>query len=301
MTQMADKLRVGYIGLGVMGKPMARNLRRAGFPITVHNRSRGAVEELAAEGATAASSPAEVAQASDVVLTCLPGPADVELVYLGPSGVLEGVGEGAILIDMSTIDPNTHRKVAGLAAARGASYLDAPVSGGSTGAQNATLTIMVGGDVATLERARPVLEAVGKQIYHLGPVGAGAAAKLVNNMLGAINLAGAIEALVLGQKAGLDPRQLAEVINNSSGASRSFAASVPEILRRNFEPGFTIDLQHKDVCLATDLGRLLGVRLLAGSLAAQVLQEARGAGHGKKSVFAAVLPLEQNAGIEIKE
>ena len=298
---MPDKLRVGYIGLGVMGKPMARNLLHAGFPLTVHNRSRGAVDELAAEGATPASSPAEVAQASDVVLSCLPGPADVETVYLGQSGVIEGIGEGTIVIEMSTIDPGTHRKVAGLAAARGASYLDAPVSGGSTGAQKATLTIMVGGEKATLERARPVLDAVGKQIYHLGPVGAGATAKLVNNMLGAINLAGAIEALVLGQKAGLDPRQLAEVINNSSGASRLFASAAEEILQRNFEPGFTIDLHHKDVCLATDLGRLLGVRLLAGSLAAQVLQEARGAGYGKRSMFAAILPLEQNAGIEVKE
>jgi 3-hydroxyisobutyrate dehydrogenase len=298
---MPDKLRVGYVGLGVMGKPMARNLLRAGFPLTVHNRSRGAVDELAAEGATPADSPAEVARASDVVLSCLPGPADVRLVYLGESGVLEGVGRGAVLIEMSTIDPGTHREIAGLAAARGAGYLDAPVSGGSTGAQNATLTIMVGGEAATLERVRPVLDAVGKQVYHLGPVGAGATAKLVNNMLGAINLAGAIEALVLGQKAGLDPRQLAEVISNSSGASRSFTSAVPEILRRNFEPGFTIDLQHKDVSLATDLGRLLGVRLLAGSLAAQVLQEARGAGYGKKSIFAAVLPLEQNAGIEVKE
>lgn len=298
---MSDKLRVGYIGLGVMGKPMARNLLRAGFALTVHNRSRGAVEELAGEGATPATSPAEVARASDVVLTCLPGPADVELVYLGPSGVLEGVGAGSVLVDMSTIDPDTHRRIASLATARGASYLDAPVSGGSTGAQQATLTIMVGGEAAALARVRPVLEALGKQIHHLGPVGAGATTKLVNNMLGSINLAGAVEALVLGAKAGLDPRQLAEVINTSSGASRSFAATVPEVLRRNFEPGFTIDLQHKDVCLATDLGRQLGVRLLAGSLAAQVLQEARGAGYGKKSVFAAILPLEQNAGIELKE
>jgi 3-hydroxyisobutyrate dehydrogenase len=298
---MPDKLRVGYIGLGVMGKPMARNLLRAGFPLTVHNRSRGAVEELAAEGAKPATSPAEVARASDVLLTCLPGPADVELVYLGAAGVLEGAGAGSILIDMSTIDPGTHRKIAGLAAARGVGYHDAPVSGGSIGAQNATLTIMVGGDEATLERARPVLEAVGKQIYHLGPVGSGATAKLVNNMLAAINGAGAVEALVLGAKAGLDPRKLAEVINNSSGGSRSFAATVPEVLRRNFEPGFTVDLHHKDVCLAIDLGRQLGVRLLIGSQAAQVFQEARGAGHGKKSVFALVLPLEQNAGIELKE
>ena len=224
---MPDKLRVGYVGLGVMGKPMARNLLRAGFPLTVHNRSRGAVDELAAGGRDGRH------------LARRGRPGERRRPHL-PSGARRRRGRLPRRLRRARGRRRRHhpyrdehdRPEHASEARRtgrwaGAGYLDAPVSGGSTGAQNATLTIMVGGEAATLEKARPVLEAVGKQIYHLGPVGAGATAKLVNNMLGAINLAGAIEALVLGQKAGLDPRQLAEVINNSSGASRSFAVRRP--------------------------------------------------------------------------
>jgi len=295
-----SKTRVGFVGLGVMGKPMARNLLKAGFALTVHNRSRAAVEELAAEGAARAFSPAEVARASEVVVTCLPGPADVEQVYLGPDGVVDGAQPGSVLIDMSTIDPATHRKIAAAAAERGASYLDAPVSGGPAGAQSGTLTIMVGGEAGVLERARPVLQAMGERTYHMGPVGAGAATKLINNMMAAVNCAGMAEGMVLAVKSGLDPALFAEVVGNSSGASRMFASLVPEILKRNFEPGFTIDLHYKDVRLAVELGYALGVRLLASSIASQVLQEARGAGLGKQAIDAQVIPLERLSGVEVK-
>ncbi len=297
---MGEQVKVGFVGLGVMGKPMARNLMKAGFALTVHNRSRGAVEELAAEGARRAFSPAEVARASEFVVTCLPGPADVDLVYLGPDGILSGAQPGSVLIDMSTIDPGTHAKIAAAAAGRGIGYLDAPVSGGPAGAQSATLTIMVGGDAATLERARPVLGAMGQRIYHMGPVGAGAATKLINNLMAAVNAAGMAEGMVMAVKFGLDPALFAEVVGNSSGASRMFSSLVPEILKRNFEPGFAIDLHYKDARLACDLAGLLGVRLLLGSLATQVLQEARGAGLGKKAIDAQIIPLERIAGVEVK-
>lgn len=283
-----------------MGKPMARNLLRAGFALTVHNRSRASVEELAAEGARPAESPAEVARASDFVITCLPGPSEVDAVYLGPSGVLSVVRPGAILVEMSTIDPETHRRIARAAGERQAGYIDAPISGGSQGAREGTLTIMVGGEAATLERARPILLALGRSLYHMGPVGAGAATKLVNNMLASINVAGMVEGMVLGVKAGLDPALLAEVIGNSSGGSRMLAAAVPSILERDFEPGFALELMDKDVRLAVELGQRLGVRLLAGSLASQLLQEARGAGLGRESLFAQIIPLERNAGVEVR-
>jgi 3-hydroxyisobutyrate dehydrogenase len=297
---MTERTNVGFIGLGLMGRPMARNLLRAGFALTVHNRSRPAVDELAAAGARAAADPAAVAAASEFVITCLPGPREVRQVYFGPQGVLAGARPGAVLIEMSTVDPPTHQEIAAAAAERGLAYLDAPISGGTTGAERATLTIMVGGEDEALARARPVLRALGERIFHLGPVGSGAVAKLVNNMLGAINLLGVYEGLVLGVKAGLDPIQLIEAVNSGSGASRQFASGAPNVVKRNFAPGFTLDLMYKDVNLALELGRSLGVRLLAGSLAGQVLEETRGAGLGKQSIYAGVQELERLAGVEVK-
>jgi 3-hydroxyisobutyrate dehydrogenase len=298
---MAEKPSVGFIGLGLMGKPMAPNILRAGFPLTVYNRSQGKVAELAAEGAQAAKSPAEVGRGCEFVVSCLPMPADVEQVYLGNEGVLAAARPGSIFIDMSTIDPATHRRIAAAATEKNIAYLDAPVSGGTAGAEKGTLTIMVGGDEAVLKRARPVLEAMGERIYHLGPVGSGAVAKLVNNMMAAINTTAAAEGMVLGVKAGLDPELLFEVVGNGSGASRMFSAMVPEVLRRNFEPGFMVDLMHKDASLAVELGKSLDVELRAGSLAVDLLQATRDAGHGRKSMFAEILPLEESAGVEVRK
>src|SRR5258708_325820 len=170
---------VGFIGLGYMGRHMARNVMKAGFPLVVHNRSQAAVKELVAEGATAAESPKALASQVDVVCSCLPGPADVEKVYLGENGVVAGAKRGQILIELSTIDPSTHQRIAAKAVELGAGYLDGPVSGGTSGARDATLSIMIGGSAETLEQAMPVLKAMGQRIYHAGPVGAGAAVKLV--------------------------------------------------------------------------------------------------------------------------
>jgi 3-hydroxyisobutyrate dehydrogenase len=297
---MPELPTVGFIGLGQMGLPMARNLLKAGFPLVVHNRSRGKVDQIAAEGAQAASGPADLAARCDVVLSCLPLPSDVLQVYLGDGGVVAAARRGHVLCDMSTIDAETHRRIAAAAAERGASYLDAPVSGGTSGAHDATLSIMVGGDASAFERAKPVFEAMGKSIYHVGPVGAGATVKLVNQMMGAICHLGVVEGMVLGTKAGIDPALLFEIISNSSGGSRALGGAAPNVLRRNFEPGFTLDLMQKDVSLAVDMARRLGVRALAGALAEQVIAEARAAGLGAKSNNALIVPLERNAGVEVR-
>jgi 3-hydroxyisobutyrate dehydrogenase len=292
--------KVGFIGLGLMGLPMARNVLRAGFPLVIHNRTRSKSEQLRADGATITESPAELAAQADVVLSCVPGPADVERVYLGPDGVLSAARSGQLLCDMSTIDPDTHRRVASEAERKGAAYLDAPVSGGTSGARDATLSIMVGGSIDAFERARPVFEAMGKSIYHVGPVGAGATVKLINQMMGAICHLGVVEGLVLGAKAGIDPDLLLDIVSSSSGNSASLRGSGPNILKRNFEPGFTLDLMQKDVSLAVQLARGLDVRTLAGSLAEQVIREARAAGLGSRATFALVQPLERNAGVEVR-
>lgn len=293
-------LSAGYIGLGLMGKPMARNLLKAGFPLTVHNRSQAAVQELVSEGATAADSPKALAQRVDAVFSCLPGPADVEKVYLGENGVLAGARPGSVLVDMSTIDPGTHQKIAARAAEKGVAYLDAPVSGGTTGAREGTLSIMVGGSAEALERVMPAFKAMGQRVYHIGPVGNGAVVKIINNMMSAINAVGVSEGLVLGTKFGIDPQVVYEVCSNSSAGSKTLTGTAQSVLRRDFEPGFMIDLMHKDVGLAVDLGKTLKVRTLAAALTQQFLQEAQAAGLGRAGTAAQILPLERSAGVEVK-
>lgn len=294
------KPRVGFIGLGLMGMPMARNVLKAGYPLTVHNRSRGKVDEIAKEGATAATSPAEVATNSDVVLSCLPMPADVLSVYLGENGVVSQARPGQILCDMSTVSPETHQQVAEAARAKGAHYLDAPISGGVAGARDGTLSIMVGGDAAVFGRLKPLLEVMGKNIYLAGGVGAGTTVKLINQMMLAICGMGVFEGLVLGAKAGIDPALLVEIVSNSSGFSRALANWSPGILKGNFAPGFYIDLLHKDVALALDMARQQGVRTIAGATAEQIIQEARAAGHGRDGTAGLIQPLEKNAGVQVR-
>ncbi len=298
---MAKDTRVGFIGLGQMGLHMARNVLKAGFPLVVHNRSRVKVEQLVSEGASAATSGAHLAAQVDIVLSCVPMPSDVRTVYFGENGVLAAARQGTILCDMSTVDAETHREIAAAAAAKGAGYLDAPVSGGPSGALNATLAIMVGGDQATFDRARPVFEAMGKNIYLIGPVGAGANVKLINQMMGAICNLGVMEGLVMGMKAGIDPALLVEIVTNSSGFSAALRGAAPAIMERNFEPGFTLDLMHKDVALAVELAKQLNVRVLAGSMAEQVIQEARGSGLGSRGMAALVQPLEKISGVVVQK
>jgi 3-hydroxyisobutyrate dehydrogenase-like beta-hydroxyacid dehydrogenase len=293
-------MRVGFIGLGKMGRPMASRLLEAGYAVTVHNRSRRAVDDLAAEGAQPAGSPAEVASQSDMVLTALPTPAAVEEVYLGPQGLVVYARTGQVLADHSTVSPPTSRRVAEAVAARGAGFLDAPVSGGPAGAQSGSLTIMVGGAREVLERARPVFEVLGQNIYHVGPNGAGSVVKLVNQLLVGIHSAAAAEALAFGVRAGADPEVLAEVIGTSFGASRMLSRNAPLMLEGKFEPATSVNLILKDLGLITELARDLNARLLLGGIAEQVFVEARAYGFGENDMAVVVRPLEMQQGLEVR-
>lgn len=291
---------LGFIGLGQMGAPMARNLMRAGFKIVVHNRSRAIVDTFAGEGATPAGSPRETAEQVDILFTCVGFPADVERVYLGENGAIEGARAGQVFCDTSTVGPDTHQKVAARLAERGVGYLDAPISGGTSGARDGTLTIMVGGEQADFDRTLPAFQAMGKNVHLVGPTGAGATIKLVNQMMNVICTMGAIEGLVLATKAGIDPSLAYDILRTSSGGSRALDSVAPAALARNFEPGFTVDMAHKDVALAVSMGRALGVRLLSGGLAEQMMQEARAAGYGNKAPASALQVHERLAGVEVK-
>jgi 3-hydroxyisobutyrate dehydrogenase-like beta-hydroxyacid dehydrogenase len=292
---------IGFIGLGQMGAPMVRNLIAAGYRPVIHNRSRGIVDAIAAEGADPATSAREVAQRVEILFTCVGFPADVERVYLGQDGAVEGARAGQVFCDLSTVGPDTHHKIAARLAEQGVGYLDAPISGGTSGAQAGTLTIMVGGAAEHFERVRPMLDVMGQNIHLVGPTGAGATIKLVNQMMNSINAFGAIEGLILATKSGIDPDLAYEILRTSSGASRSLDNVAQSALPRKFEPGFATDLMHKDVSLSVDLGRALGVRLLSGALAEQLLQEALAAGLGKQTYTAALQVLERLAGVEVRK
>lgn len=297
---MAD-VRVGFIGLGKMGRPMSLNIMKRGFPLTVANRSRAVVDELARHGAVAAATSAGVAAAAEVICLCLPVPATVEQVILGKDGVRETIKPGSIVVDFSTIGPSTCRAMSAALEEKGAHYIDAPVSGGTTGAEAATLTVMVGGGRAHFDQVLPILEAVGKKIVYAGPVGAGAVVKLMNQMLVAVNLAGASEAMVLGVKAGVDAQLLYDTISSATGNSAQLQRNFPDlILKGKFDPMFSVDLLHKDVALGVEVGKDTRVRLLMGALAQQILEEAREAGFGGEDIAALIRPLEKLAGVEVR-
>ena len=290
---------VGFIGLGQMGAPMVRNLIKAGYRPVIHNRSRQIVETIAAEGADPAGSAREVAERVEILFSCVGFPADVERVYLGEDGAVEGARAGQVFCDLSTVGPDTHQKIAARLTQKGVGYLDAPISGGTSGAQAGTLTIMVGGAPEHFERVRPMLDVMGQNIHLVGPTGAGATIKLINQMMNLINAMGAVEGLILATKAGIDPELAYDILRTSSGASRSLDNVAQSAFSRNFEPGFAAELMYKDVSLAVVLGRALGVRLLSGSLAEQILQEALASGLGKKQYTAPLLVQERLAGVEV--
>ena len=296
---MTEQPAVGFIGLGLMGGPMAKNILNNGFPLTVYNRTRARTAALAEAGAQVADTPGALAAQVDFVCSCITGPQDVAEVYLGDDGVVAHARPGAVLVEMSTIDPGTHRQIAEAAAARGVDYLDAPVSGGVAGAETGTLAIMTGGEPEVFERARPVLDAMGENIVLMGPVGSGAVAKLINNMMAAITNAGIAEGMVIGAKSGLNAVQLQQLLM-ASAASSFMLRMLPDFtLRRNFEPGFTIDNQTKDVNLATDLARELGVPTMLGAVAAQLLRTAQAEGLGDRHIAAVIQPLERLTGVEV--
>ncbi|MGI5835376.1 MAG: NAD(P)-dependent oxidoreductase [Chloroflexota bacterium] len=293
-------MKVGFIGLGKMGKPMAINLLKKGFELTVHNRSRGVVDALSAMGAKAANSPREVVEASEIVLTCLPTPAAVEMVFLGKDGLIPSVKPGQILVDHSTVSPTTSRKLHAAAAEKGAYFLDAPISGGVPRAEAATLTVMVGGEAEAFERAKPVFDGMGNKVVLVGGPGVGSVVKLVNQLLVGIHTAAAVEALVFGVKAGADPRVLLEIIDSSFGASAMFSRTVPMVLARQFASATDVGILSKDMGLITRFGKELSTRLLLGAVAEQVFDEGVGLGLANQDMSSLVLPLEKIAGVEVK-
>lgn len=291
--------RIGFVGLGIMGKPMARHILEAGYTLTVHNRSRAAVDELAAMGAAAAHSAAEVAAQSDIVLTCLPDSPDVEAVALGEGGILEGIAPGALYVDTSTIAPAMAKKVAAAMREKGADMLDAPVSGGQLGAENATLSIMVGGEEASFERARPVLAAMGKTIVHVGPSGAGQVTKAANQIVVGMTHAAVAEALVLAAKSGVDPAKVVQAI--SGGAARCWALEnrAPRVLKRDFEPGFYAAYHLKDLGIALDAAKDAGAVLPATALLKQLYQALISNGKGRLDHSAIIQVVESLSDVEV--
>jgi len=291
--------RIGFIGLGKMGLPMARNLLRAGFALTVHNRSRAPVEALAKEGAAPATSSKEVAHQSDIIITMLPDTPDVEAVVLGPGGVIEGARAGSVVVDMSTILPSGGRAIAARLAEKQVAMLDAPVSGGPQGAEAATLSIMVGGPRDAFERCLPILQALGKTITHVGDHGAGHMAKLCNQVACVVNLQGVCETLVLAAKAGLDVERVRQAVSAGAGASWMLAVQGEKMVKRDFAPGFFVRLQQKDLRLIAAAADELGLPLPCLSLVQQMFKVLEADGKAELGTQALVLAMEKIAGCEL--
>lgn len=293
-------MKVGFVGVGQMGSHMARNIKQAGFDLVLHDMSKEAAAPLLADGAVWAETPDAVADSCKVVISCLPTPEIVEEVALGERGLIEGWKEGDVYVDMSTNSPATMKRIAKVAASLGVSVLDAPVSGGTKGAELGTLTVMVGGDLETLDQVRGVLEPMANRIFHLGPVGCGNVAKLVNNMIGLACGSICAEGFVLGTKAGICPQTLYELLAISTANNWSLQQYPNTVFKRNFEPGFKISLAHKDISLALSLGDEFEVPLPVAEVVKADLDSALACGLGDKGIDAVIQSLEQAAGIEVR-
>ncbi len=294
-------VKVGYIGLGIMGKAMARNIMKAGFPVVVHNRSRASVNELVAEGAIEAFTPAEVAEQVDVIFTNLPDSPDVELVALGADGIIEGAHKGLIYVDNSTIKPATARKVGKVLDEVGVTMLDAPVSGGDVGAQKGTLTVMVGGDAEALEKIRPVLEAVGTTITHVGALGDGSIAKAANQIMVAAQMVAMGELLVLAQKAGADPKKVVQAIKGGAAACWALDNKPQRLFSGNRNPGFKAYMQAKDLGIVMDTAREYGISLPSAAVNTQLFNAMLEMGMRELDNSAVLGVIETLSGTELKE
>jgi 2-hydroxy-3-oxopropionate reductase len=292
-------LKVGYIGLGLMGKSIARNILKAGFSVVVHNRSRTAVDELVAEGATAANSPAEVAAQVDVVFTNLPDSPDVEKVALGENGIIKGAHPGLIMVDNSTIKPAVARAIAAELAKVGVQALDAPVSGGDIGARNATLTIMVGGEASALEKALPVFQAMGKTITHVGDAGAGQVAKAANQIMVAAQMVAMGELLVFAKKAGVDPRKVVDAIKAGAAQCWTLDVKPPRLFDGNRSPGFKAHMQLKDLHIILETAREYDIPVSSAQENARLYEQMIELGMGELDNSAVVGVIEKLAGIGI--
>src|SRR5688572_9775681 len=292
-------LKVGYIGLGLMGKSIARNILKAGFPLVVHNRSRAALDELASEGAAAANSPREVAEQVDVVFTNLPDTPDVEQVVLGENGIIEGAHDGLIYADNSTIKPVSARMIAEKLKERNAFALDAPVSGGDIGAKNGTLTIMVGGETEAVEKTMPVFQAMGKTVTHVGESGAGQVAKAANQIMVAAQMVAMAELLVFSKKAGVDPKKVVDAIKG--GAAQCWALDIkpPRLFEGNRSPGFKAYMQLKDMNIVLDTAKEFDIPIPGASENTRLFQQMIDLGMGELDNSAVVGVIEKLAGIGI--
>jgi 3-hydroxyisobutyrate dehydrogenase len=288
-------VKVGFIGVGNMGNPMAGNVLKQSFPMTVYDLNPKAMENLVQAGATKAGSPQEVIDNSEIVLTSLPASPDVEKIYLEAGGLVDRARPGTILIDLSSVLPSTPRKIEPRAKARGVHFLEAPVSGGVSGARAATLAIMVGGEAEPLERARPVLRAIGPNIFHVGPVGSGNIAKAINNMMACVNSLAMMEGLAVGVKAGLDPMTVYEVVKASSGGSKALERIPRALIPRDFEPGFKVALMNKDLETFNTIAKELHVPVSFANVAQRYEQMALAAGLGEQDTSVVMTLIEQMA------
>jgi 2-hydroxy-3-oxopropionate reductase len=288
--------RIGFIGLGIMGKPMARNLLAAGFPLTVYSRSDGPVEELVGAGAARAEGPAAVAEVSDITITMLPDTTDVEQVLTGGGGVLEGAAPGSLVVDMSSIDPGPTRVMADAFAAEGVAMLDAPVSGGEKGAIDAALSIMVGGTDDAFARATPVFEALGKSIVHVGPSGAGQVCKACNQLVVAATIEAVAEALLLAERSGVDAAKVREALMGGFAGSKILEVHGQRMLNRTFDPGFRIRLHRKDARIVEGAAAEAGSPIPSFAVVTAQLQKAVDAGDGDRDHSGLFAELEREAG-----
>jgi 2-hydroxy-3-oxopropionate reductase len=288
---------VGFIGLGIMGKPMAENLIEAGYDLVVYNRTREKAEDL--EGATVADTPKEVAEQSDIIITMLPDSPQVEEVLAGEDGVLEGVEDGDLIVDMSTISPVVTEELSQKAQEKGSSMLDAPVSGGDVGAIEGTLSIMVGGSEEDFERARPLFEVMGDTVTHVGPVGTGQVVKAANQIVVALTIEAVSEALVLGSKGGVSPEKILDVLGGGLAGNKVMEVKREKMLTHSFDPGFRVELHHKDLGIALAAGREYGVTLPVTAVVDQMLETLKMRGRGVQDHSALLTLIEESSGYEI--
>lgn len=292
-------LKVGYIGLGLMGKSIARNILKAGFPLVVHNRSQAAVDELVAEGAIRANAPRDVASQVDVVFTNLPDTPDVEKVVLGDNGILSGAHDGLIYIDNSTIKPASARMIAEKLKTKNVFALDAPVSGGDIGARNGTLTIMVGGDASALEKVMPVLMATGKTVTHVGDAGAGQVAKAANQIMVAAQMVAMGELLVFAKKAGVDPKKVVDAIKGGAAQCWTLDVKPPRLFDGNRNPGFKAHMQLKDLRIIRETAKEYDIPISGTIANTELFQQMIDLGLGELDNSAVVGVIEKLAGVEI--
>ncbi|MBI3912414.1 MAG: NAD-binding protein [Armatimonadetes bacterium] len=295
-----EKPRIGFIGLGIMGRPQCRNLLNAGYRLTIWNRSRPGIEVVVGYGAQEGASPADVAARSDATITMVTDSPDVQQVVLGPNGVIEGARPGSVVIDMTTMSPKMTREIAAALAARGIDMLDAPVSGGEIGAIQGTLSIMVGGKEEVFNRCRPILEAMGKNIVYIGGHGTGQTVKLCNQVVAVLNILGMCECLMLAAKSGVDPRRMLQAVTQGAAGSWMLTHLAPRILKGDFDPGFMIRLQQKDLRLALELADEIKLPLPGTALMNQLFRAVEAEDGGDLGTQTAIKALEKLANFRIQ-